>query len=235
MGKPRSLARRAFKLFYIAYYKLLFGRRFPGAGRAESWVRAWEQETGRGDAPASKETWEEQYQKGGWEFMRRLDELPRYSVLAGYLRHLKPGGSVLDVGSGEGILRDEMRVHGYARWVGVDISETAVAKARETADDRAIFLAANAEEYQPDGRFDAVVFNECVYYFENPIGTVERYRGFLEPGGVILVSMFRSRRADVIRDRLKAILPLREEVELRHRKGTWMVSVFASEGASSRC
>lgn len=226
MAGPRSLARRAFKLFYLAYYRFLFGRRFPGAARAERWVRSWEHETGRGDAPVSKDTWEEQYQKGGWEFMRRLDELPRYSVLSGYLRHLKPGGAVLDVGCGEGILRDEMRIHGYARWVGVDIAETAVARARETADDRATFLAANAEEHTPDGRFDAIVFNECVYYFENPIGTVERYRTFLELGGVILVSMFRSRRADVIRERLKAALPLVEEVELVHRKGTWVVSVF---------
>ena len=39
----------------------------------------WEQETGRGDAPTSKDTWEEQYQKGGWEFMRRLDELPDHT------------------------------------------------------------------------------------------------------------------------------------------------------------
>ena len=63
-------------------------------------VRAFEAATGRGDAPLSKEAWEEQYRKGGWDFMRRLDEVARYSVIAGFLHHLKPGGSVLDVGSG---------------------------------------------------------------------------------------------------------------------------------------
>ena len=36
------MARRGFKLFYILYYKLLFGRRFPGAEKAERWVRGWE-------------------------------------------------------------------------------------------------------------------------------------------------------------------------------------------------
>ncbi len=224
-----GLARRGFKVFYILYYKLLFGRRFPGAEKAERWVRGWEHETGRGDAPVAKETWEAQYLQGGWEFMRRLDELARYSVITGYLRHLKPGGSVLDVGCGEGILRDELRVHGYSRYVGVDVSEVAVRKATEVPDDKAIFAAADAETWIPPGRFDAVVFNECVYYFENPVGTVARYRESLEPGGVLLVSMFRSRRSQAIAKRLQEALPLLEETAVTHRKGTWVVSLFKGD------
>ena len=224
----RDLGRRAFKPVYLLYYKLLFGRRFPGSGRLAERVHAWETATGRGDAPAAKEVWEAQYGSGGWELMRRLDELARYSVIAGYLHHLKPGGSVLDVGCGEGLLADHLRPFGYARYLGVDLSETAVRQAAGRADERTAFTAADAESYVPAERWDAIVFNESVYYFRDPLGTVRRYEGFLEDGGLFIVSTFRSRRADVIVKRLLERYRLLEETAISNRKGTWVVRVASA-------
>jgi SAM-dependent methyltransferase len=222
----RRLARRAFKPVYILYYKLLFGRRFPFSESLAARVHTWELATGRGDAPVSKDVWEEQYRRGGWTFMRGLDELARYSVIAGYLHALKPGGSVLDVGSGEGLLGDHLRPWGYARYHGIDLSEAAIAQAAPRADERTTFAAADAETYQPPGTFDAVVFNECVYYFNDPVGSVRRYEPFLEAGGCFVVSTFRSRRADVIAKRLEAVYPLLEETAITNRKGTWVIRIF---------
>src|SRR5258708_95797 len=105
MEPLRRLSRRAFKPIYILYYKLLFGRRFPFSERLAARVHAWELATGRGDAPAAKDVWEEQYRGGKWELMRGLDELARYSLIAGYLPHLHPRGPALDLGSGEGAVR----------------------------------------------------------------------------------------------------------------------------------
>ncbi|HEX4496458.1 MAG TPA: class I SAM-dependent methyltransferase [Thermoanaerobaculia bacterium] len=221
-----TVRRRAFKPVYIAYYKFLFGRRFPFSERLAARIRAWEAATGRGDAPLSKEAWEEQYGKGGWEFMRRLDEVARYSVIAGFLHHLKAGGSVLDVGSGEGLLADHLRPLGYCRYLGVDLSEVAIRQAAGRQDATTAFTAADAETYTPPGRWDAVVFNECVYYFNDPVGTVRRYEACLEPGGVLIVSTFRSRRADVIVERLLESCRLREETAITNRKGTWVVRVL---------
>src|SRR5262245_51695956 len=103
-----GLRRRLFKVVYLLHYGLLYGRRFPGAAALERRVRLWEHETGRGDAPVSKERWDEEYASGRWDVMRRSDELARYSVLAGYLRRLHPRGRVLDVGCGEGILLEHL-------------------------------------------------------------------------------------------------------------------------------
>jgi SAM-dependent methyltransferase len=218
--------RKAFKPVYLLYYRFLFGRRFPFADRLAARVRAFEAATGRGDAPLGKEAWEEQYRKGGWEFMRRLDEVARYSVIAGFLHHLKPGGSVLDVGSGEGLLADHLRPLGYSRFLGVDLSEAAIAQAAGRRDDSTDFAAADAETYTPPGRWDAFVFNECVYYFNDPVGSVRRYEAFLEEGGVFIVSTFRSRRADVIVRRLLESCRLLEETAVRNAKGTWVVRVL---------
>lgn len=218
------ILRRAFKLVYIVYYRFLYGRRLPFADRLERKVRDWEHQTGRGDAPVSQQTWEEQYRSGKWELMRATDELARYSVIAGYLHHLHPGGSVLDVGSGEGILLDHLR--SVSRYLGIDLSEEAVKQGAHRVNDHASLQAADAEKYRPTERWDAIVFNECVYYFEDPIGTVLGYRDGLKEGGTLIVSTFRSRRADVIAKRLIEKLPLIEEVAVSNRKGTWVVRFF---------
>jgi SAM-dependent methyltransferase len=229
-GPLSRLGRLAFKPVYVLYYRLLFGRRFPFCDQLAERVHAWELATGRGDAPVAKEVWEAQYGGGGWEFMRGLDELARYSVIAGYLHHLKPGGSVLDVGAGEGLLADHLRPFGYSRYLGVDLSESAVRQAAGRADGRTSFAVADAESYVPPQRWDAVVFNECVYYFRDPLGTVRGYESSLEEGGVFIVSTFRSRRADIIVQRLLARYRLLEETAVTNRKGTWVVRVLAGEG-----
>jgi SAM-dependent methyltransferase len=221
-----GLRRRAFKPVYLLYYRVLFGRRFPGAEALARRVQAWELATGRGDAPAPAERWEAQYRGGHWELMRGLDELSRYGTIAAYLRRLHAGGRVLDVGCGEGILREHL---GPGPYTGIDVSAVAVERARAAADDRAEFHAADAEEWSPADpgtRFDAIVFNECVYYFTRPVDTVRRYRQWLAPGGTVVVSTFRSRRADGVRRRLVAELPPFEQVEIAHpRKGRWVVSL----------
>jgi len=224
---------KPFKPVYILYYKLLFGRRFPGSGRLAARVHAWELATGRGDAPVTKDVWEEQYRGGKWELMRGLDELARYSVIAGYLHHLKPGGSVLDVGSGEGLLRDHLAPFGYSCYQGIDLSEAAIAQAAPRVAEHTAFVAADAETYVPSGRFDAVVFNECVYYFHDPVGSVRRYEPYLTDGGCFVVSTFRSRRADVIARRLEEHYGLLEETAITNRKGTWVVRIFKPRPASA--
>jgi 2-polyprenyl-3-methyl-5-hydroxy-6-metoxy-1,4-benzoquinol methylase len=221
-----SLGRRAFKVVYLVYYRFLFGRRFPGSERLARRVRAWERATGRGDAPAAKEVWEEQYGRGKWKLMRGFDELARYSVIAAYVHHLCPGGSVLDVGAGEGLLVDHLRPLGYGRYLGIDLAEAAIAQAEARRDERTDFLAADAETFQPEGRWDVIVLNECVYYFADPLGTVARYKACLAPDGALVVSTFRSRRADAIAKRLLAAHTLAEETALSNRKGTWVVRVL---------
>ena len=229
MSAPTGkLSHLFWKLIYLVHYRFLYGRRYPGAERIARGLRAWEQRTGRGDVPVSRQEWERQYREGGWEFLRGTDELARYGVLTAYLHRLHPGGSVLDVGCGEGLLLDELAPLGYSRYVGIDLSAAAVAAASRRAGERARFEAADAERFTPPERFDAIVFNECLYYFEDPLPTVHRYRPYLEPGGTLIVSMFRSRRAQALERRLEAELPLVEKVAVTNRKGTWVVSLFAA-------
>jgi SAM-dependent methyltransferase len=221
-----KLPHRAWKLLYLAHYRWLYGRRFPGAGWVARQVRRGEERTGRGDAPQAAARWDEQYRSGRWDFLAGSDELARFGVLVAYLQRLAPGGAVLDVGCGEGVLAELLRPLGYRRFVGVDVAAAAIERAARRADERTTFVAADAERWEPPGRFDAVVLNECVYYFEAPLATVERLARHLAPGGVMLVSAFATLRSRAVLRALRRAFAVRDEVEVAHRKGRWTILVL---------
>ena len=224
-------ARKAFRPLLAVYYRLLFGRRFPFSGGLARWISAGERWAGRGDVPLAREEWEAQYRGGSWDFLGGVDELARYAVIASYLHHLRPGGSVLDVGCGEGVLLDHLAPFGPRRYTGIDLSEAAIRRGRERGGGNAELLVANAETYRPRPgapaqSWDAVVFNECLYYFRDPVGGALRYRGWLAEGGILVTSMFRSWRSDAIQRRLEAALPVVAKSRISNPNGTWTLAVF---------
>ena len=158
--------------------------------------------------------------------MRGLDELARYSVIAGYLHHLRPGGSVLDVGSGEGLLADHLRPFGCSRYLGVDLSEAAIRQAAGRADAKTAFAAADAESYSSARALGRHRLQRVRLLLQRSRGDGPPLRAFLEEGGVFIVSTFRSRRADVIVRRLLETCRLLEETAITNRKGTWVVRVL---------
>ena len=137
-----------------------------------------------------REHLDRKYAQGDWDYLRGLGELSRFSVLAGYCRHLRPGGALLEVGCGDGILAERLAPGSYARFVGVDISAEAVERAQALADERRRFVAADATTWAADEPSDLVVFNECLEYFDDPLALVRRYEQFLTADGLFVVSMF---------------------------------------------
>jgi 2-polyprenyl-3-methyl-5-hydroxy-6-metoxy-1,4-benzoquinol methylase len=172
-------------------------------------------------APPSAATWNAEYEAGRWTYLGELPELARFSVLIGYMTHFKPGGSILDIGCGEGVLYERTQAHGYSRYVGVDLSGSAIAKIR-AHDDRSAFFAADAERYVPDGKFEITVFNEVLYYFHDPQAVAGRYAQDLQTGGILLVSTCTaSRRGTGILDGLKRTLRVLDETRVSHGDNAW--------------
>lgn len=177
----------------------------------------------------SAQTWEAQYDAGRWDFLGQLSELARFSILAGYICHLKPGAAVLDTGCGQGVLLRRLPSACYSRYVGVDLSASAISVAQKQQIERSTFLAADCEEYSPAEHFDVIVFNEVLCCLRDPLHTVERYARSLNPGGLLLVSMCTAARGSAtILWRLKRAYATVDEVRISHsgRKVSWVCAAL---------
>jgi len=220
-----------YKLLHRAYYKLLFNRHFPSERFVSTAIHTLERKWKRGDIPVSQEVWEAQYASGRWKYMRELEELPRYSIVAGYFQHFKPGGALLDVGCGEGILLERLGQLGYSKYVGIDISETAIRQASKRKDEKTLFVCDNVLNYIPTELFDAIVFNETLYYFDNPFQVVEKYKHYLKHHGIMITCMYvNSERAASVWRRLKTSYVSLDEVKASNKAKTWIFNVFLNAG-----
>lgn len=147
---------------------------------------SWERYTAR--------EWDRQYSTSTWEYLAGLEQAPRYAVIDGWRRRLKPNGSVLDLGCGEGVLFDQIPPAAKVPYTGVDVSEvairSAVAKIRDASNERFLCADLTAFEPPPGSMFDVIVFNEVLHYLADPPGAVRRYRSVLAPDGIVIVSIF---------------------------------------------
>jgi SAM-dependent methyltransferase len=222
-----ALRRRLLKLVRTCYYAVGFNRAFPGKASFEKRLHAWELADNRGDVPKDKDSWDAQYASGGWGFLDGLGEVAHYAVIVGYGHYLKPGGSVLDVGCGSGVLHERWLPVGYRRYVGVDISEVAVRELQAQQHPDARFVAADAEEFEAGETFDVVVFNESITYFEDPARGFERYLRALSPGGIVIVSCHQqSGRAQAILRDLKRNHRVLDETVVEQGDAAWRCTVF---------
>jgi 2-polyprenyl-3-methyl-5-hydroxy-6-metoxy-1,4-benzoquinol methylase len=185
----------------------------------------------------SAQTWETQYAAGRWDYLAELSELARFSILAGYICHLKPGATVLDTGCGQGVLLRRLPPSCYSKYVGIDVSGSAISVAQAQGNERGTFLAADCEAYSPTERFDVIVFNEVLCCLRDPLRTVERYARALNPGGLLLVSLCTAARgSSTILGRLKRAYATVDEVRVVHsgRKVSWVCTALRPDARTER-
>jgi len=218
------------RLLGLVYYEFLFDTESPLSHTLASRVQSWEQQRSKGDTPIPKTLWEHQYETGHWDFLHTLGELGRFSVLVGYLHELKPNGAVLDIGCGEGLLFKRLQTTSCSQYLGLDISATAIEKARAMG--AGPFICADAEHFVPTDTYDVIIFNESLYYFLDPVATVVRYTSALRPDGIMIVSTFlSSRRGRAILRALKRQFAVVDETSIAHAAQRWTCSVLAPSPA----
>lgn len=175
----------------------------------------------------SQQEWESQYQSGRWEYLRQLNELAHYSIIAGYFYYLKSGGSLLDIGCGEGLLQERLGSGSYSHYIGIDLSAGAIARAAHKNDTKTQFICTDVNGYIPGQCFDAIVFNEVLYYFDEPLNVLKQYESYLNKDGVFIISMFMNEKAPAIWNQLESFYQVLDGTKLTNIKSgnSWICKV----------
>lgn len=177
--------------------------------------------------PEQESQWDMQYGGSHWNYLSGIEQLGRYSIIAGYSIFMKPLGRVLDVGCGEGILLERLG-DTYSEFVGIDISDVALRRARERIHERAIFLKEDVENPSSAvaGKFDVIVFNEVLYYCADPLGTMRKYERYLNYQGIFIVSIHCRWKHFFIWKKFENVYPILDRVVIKHRTTSWRIWVF---------
>lgn len=158
--------------------------------------------------------WNREFTSSHWDF---IDNTAGDCVYSHIEKHLK-NGSILDLGCGPGNTANEIPEKAYTAYVGVDISEVALAKARRRTastgrSGKNSFVCSDFLSYRPDQAFDVILFRESMYHV--PLLKVEpilRYfSNHLKPEGAFIVRMNTSDRKGGQKARLLAVFELVEK------------------------
>lgn len=114
------------------------------------------------------------------------DEFYEKIVDSGYC---KKGQTVLDLGTGTGVLPRNMAKYG-AKWIGTDISENQIKYAERLTEKENLdikYIVSSAEDLDfEESRFDIVTACQCFMYFDKNI-ILPKINKFLKPDGHFLI------------------------------------------------
>lgn len=136
--------------------------------------------------------WDQEFSGTHWDF---IDNTAGDCVYPHLEKHLRKG-SILDLGCGPGNTANELTDSSYTSYVGVDISEAALAKAtqRTARNGRAgknTFACSDFLSYRPTQQFDVILFRESMYHV--PLNKVKPILSYfskhLKKDGVFVVRM----------------------------------------------
>ena len=177
--------------------------------------------------PVSQAAVDQEYRSGAWAHFHQLSELPRQSVIVGYVTQLHRYPAILDLGCGSGRLAQLFQPHPFRRYLGVDLSPAGIQMARELALKGCEFTEGNFETWTPAEKFDVIIFSECIGYADDPGALVARFLPWLEPDGTVVVSHFRFGHWAAHWQRVHRVLSSFEATTVANERGqTWDIRLL---------
>lgn len=158
-----------------------------------------------------------------WDSRNRYDVRQIRFLLS--LIPLMPGSSVLDIGTGTGVLlpfiRERIGQKGIITAVDSSPRMLACASRRMSADTRVRFIEADVERDILDGKYDAIILYSVFPHLRYPTDTVKQLiRYNLKPKGFLLIAHSDSRESlnrvhERVRERVYSarLLPIQEQAE----------------------
>jgi len=177
--------------------------------------------------PVERAALDGEYRSGAWAHFHELPELPRQSVVVGCVTELYKNPAILDVGCGSGRLAQLFQPHAFRRYLGVDLSAEGIRLARGLGLARCEFVEGDFETWRPAEKFDVIIFSECIGYARDPGALVAAFLPWLEPGGTVVISYFRSGHWQAYWRRIDRHLQVFQAMSLANGQGqTWDIKLL---------
>ncbi|HJR57012.1 MAG TPA: class I SAM-dependent methyltransferase [Rhizomicrobium sp.] len=171
-------------------------------------------------------TWDREYRDGAWDYLAGIDSVAGLAAVMGYCQHLNPA-SILDAGCGEGLLAEKLRLLDYEYYLGIDLSQEAIARAtQKLGSARTEFAVADLHRFESPRRFDVIIFNQSLYYLSEPDAVLARYAAMLAPGGHFIISMADQPRTRALWPLAEKVLRVEDEMDTRQGKGRVITKLF---------
>jgi SAM-dependent methyltransferase len=170
-----------------------------------------------------KISWNIKYFQGKWDYIEK--EEVRYKNIYKLISESNSNPNLLDLGCAFGTLLKHFKNEEYASYVGIDLSSNVISKAKKRNYPKSEFLSCNIQNFIPDNKFDVIIFNEVIYYLDDPLKELKRYSDFLTENGCFIISIY-GIREDLI-NLFKEKFKLENQVIVTNdKKLTWGISRF---------
>ncbi|MGB9068769.1 MAG: class I SAM-dependent methyltransferase [Candidatus Acidiferrales bacterium] len=163
-----------------------------------------------------KRLWDRDFSVGKWDF---IDNTVGDCVYAHLEKHAQ-GGDILDLGCGPGNTANELAFDAYRNYIGVDISEVALEKARKRTQengraDKNSFVRSDFLGYAPEQEFDTILFRESLYHvpYGQVLAVLQKYSKHLKKTGVFIVRLY---AGDIQKGKIK--YRVKRKLDLIHRE-----------------
>lgn len=165
-----------------------------------------------GPSTIKKRLWDKEYSGTKWDFIENTEGDCVYRFLERYARN----GDILDLGCGPGNTANELAPAVYKSYVGVDISDAALAKAVKRTEENGranknSFVNSDFLSYEPRQDFDIILFRESMYHipYGQVLSILKKFSKHLKKDGVFIVRLYAGdHRPGVVKTRVTAKLDL---------------------------
>lgn len=176
--------------------------------------------------------WNWEFKHGKWDYLKANGYDSFFELLVSRLG----GGSLLDLGCGNGTVRCNLPEGAMRRYVGLDYSAEAIAQLEQRAADSPsmpdgqLLLVGDMTDGEllkrTGGDFDVVLLHECLNYVEVPRvpAYLRHLCGLTKPGGVVMIRLWeRNRYADHV-TAIRSALHIIDEIASETSKSIFIVA-----------
>ena len=169
-------------------------------------------------------SWNYKYAIGKWDYMGKESE--RYLTIANFIKDTNLKNiKILDLGCGYGTLYEFLDEDDILEYIGVDLSDTAIIIAKKKKYKKAKFIVADIQNIEIEKKFDIIIFNEVLYYLDNPLLNVIKFqKNFITKGNYIF--SFYGERDDLKIELEKYYKLLESKIIKKDSKSNWGINLF---------